>query len=111
VGQATRILREAGARFTYVHPIDTFSHALGTVRMGIDPGTAPLDEHGRYRGLDNLHVVDASALPRSAGVNPSLTIAANALRIGVHLAESEAPGQRVRRALPVHHEPSLEPAL
>ena len=111
VGQAKRILREAGARFTYVHPIDTFSHALGTVRMGIDPRTAPLDDHGRYRGLDNLHVADASALPRSAGVNPSLTIAANALRIGVHLAESEAPGQRVRRALPVHPEPSLEPAL
>jgi choline dehydrogenase-like flavoprotein len=87
---AKRILREAGARITYVHPIETFSHALGTVRMGVDPGTSPLDAHGRFRGLDNLYVADASALPRSAGVNPSLTIAANALRIGGALAQSGA---------------------
>jgi choline dehydrogenase-like flavoprotein len=88
VVHAKRILREAGARLTYVHSIETFSHALGTVRMGHDPRMAPLDEHGRFRGLDNLYVVDASALPRSAGVNPSLTIAANALRIGFGLAGS-----------------------
>jgi choline dehydrogenase-like flavoprotein len=85
IGQAKRILRAAGARFTWVHPIDTFSHALGTVRMGPDESTSPLDADGRYRGLDNLHVVDGSALPRSAGVNPSLTIAANALRVGALL--------------------------
>ena len=101
VVHAKRILREAGARLTYVHPIETFSHALGTVRMGADPQTAPLDEHGRYRGLDNLYVADASALPRSAGVNPSLTIAANALRIGTHIAASAEPGMG-RRNLPVH---------
>jgi choline dehydrogenase-like flavoprotein len=58
------------------------------VRMGVDPDTSPLDGHGRFRGLDNLYVADASALPRSAGVNPSLTIAANALRIGGELAQS-----------------------
>ncbi len=87
VVHAKRILREAGARITYVHAIDTFSHALGTVRMGKDPNTSPLDGEGGFRGLDNLYVVDASELPRSAGVNPSLTIAANALRIGACLAQ------------------------
>jgi len=86
VGQARAILREAGAVFTVARPIQTFSHALGTVRMGGDPETAPLDAFGGYRGLENLFVVDGSALPRSAGLNPSLTIAANALRIGSHLA-------------------------
>lgn len=86
IRQARRILREAGARVTFAQPIETFSHALGTVRMGLDPCTAPLDEHGAYRGLDNLFVADGSSLPRSGGVNPSLTIAANALRIGAHLA-------------------------
>ena len=96
VTHAKRILREAGARITYVHPIETFSHALGTVRMGVDPGTSPLDGHGRFRGLDNLYVADASALPRSAGVNPSLTIAANALRVGGELAQSGG-AQRSRR--------------
>ena len=87
VRQAKRVLREAGARLTWVHRIETFTHALGTVRMGVDPHRAPLDGHGRYRGLENLYVVDGSALPRSAAVNPSLTIAANALRIGAELAK------------------------
>lgn len=88
VNAARRILRRAGALKTYSHPIKTFSHALGTVRLGIDPTTAPLDEWGAVRGLDNLWVTDGSALPRSAGVNPSLTIAANALRTGHHLVTS-----------------------
>jgi choline dehydrogenase-like flavoprotein len=88
---AKRVLREAGARFTLVHFIETFTHALGTVRMGLDGRTSPLDGHGRYRGIDNLYVVDGSALPRSAGVNPSLTIAANALRIGLHLSRLSPP--------------------
>ena len=35
--------------------------------------------------LDNLYIVDASVLPTSAAVNPSLTIAALALRLGHHL--------------------------
>jgi len=87
VRAARRILRRAGALKTYSHPIKTFSHALGTVRMGTDPATAPLDEWGAVRGLENLFVTDASALPRAGGVNPSLTIAANALRTGHHLAE------------------------
>jgi choline dehydrogenase-like flavoprotein len=79
---AKKIMRQAGARFTWVHAVETFSHALGTVRMGVDERSAPLDEQGRYRGTENLYVTDGSALPRSASLNPSLTIAANALRIG-----------------------------
>jgi choline dehydrogenase-like flavoprotein len=37
--------------------------------------------------LDNLYVVDASVLPTSAAVNPSLTIAALALRAGDHILQ------------------------
>lgn len=110
VTQAKRVLREADASFTYVHAIDTFSHALGTVRMGADPCTAPLDEHGRFRGIDNLYVADASALPRSAGVNPSLTIAANALRVGAHISATDTPvAGRRRTMLPVHSLPVSTP--
>jgi choline dehydrogenase-like flavoprotein len=75
-----RILRGAGARFFYTHRIETFSHAVGTVRAGVDPSTSALDGDCRVRGLDNLYVVDGSFMPTSAAVNPSLTIAANALR-------------------------------
>jgi choline dehydrogenase-like flavoprotein len=85
VDAAWAILRRAGAVLHYVHRIRTFTHAVGTVRMGIDPTTSALDEHGWFRGLGNLYVADASALPTSAGVNPALTIAAHALRVGQHL--------------------------
>lgn len=80
VGWAKRILRGAGARFFYTHNIETFSHAVGTVRAGLDPKRSALDDACRYRGLDNLYVVDGSFMPTAAAVNPSLTIAANALR-------------------------------
>lgn len=92
--QAKRVLHAAGASFTFAHKLETFTHALGTIRMGRDATTSPLDENGRFRGLDNLYVSDGSAMPRSAGVNPSLTIAANALRIGSRLTGNHAPSRR-----------------
>jgi choline dehydrogenase-like flavoprotein len=81
VRESKRILKEAGARMTLTKAIKTFSHALGTLRMGEDPDTSPVDEKGRFRGIDNLYIADGSVFPTSGGVNPSLTIAANALRV------------------------------
>ncbi len=86
--KAKKILRKAGAFSHYVHNIRTFSHAVGTVRMGTDPETSVLDQFCNFRGIGNLHVVDGSFMPTSAGLNPSLTISANALRVGKHLAEN-----------------------
>jgi choline dehydrogenase-like flavoprotein len=86
--QARRVLRRAGALLFYHHSIDTFSHAAGTVRMGPDPRRAPLDVDCRFRGVANLSVVDASFMPTTGAVNPSLTILANALRVGARLAEA-----------------------
>jgi len=83
--RARQVLKAAGALFCYRRPIRTFSHALGTVRMGHDERSAPLDAGCRYRGIDNLRVVDGSVFPTSAAVNPSLTIAANALRVAATL--------------------------
>jgi choline dehydrogenase-like flavoprotein len=80
VHRAKRLLDHTGAVMSYTHRVKTFSHALGTLRMGTDPETSPLDEVCRFRNVTNLWITDGSALPMSAGVNPSLTIAANALR-------------------------------
>ena len=60
-------------------------HACGTCRFGSDPKTSVLDRNNKAHDLDNLYVVDASFFPSSAGINPSLTVAANALRVGTHL--------------------------
>jgi choline dehydrogenase-like flavoprotein len=85
VRRAKRILRRVGAWSFYTHNLKTFSHVIGTVRMGVDPATSPLDGYCRFRGLENLLVVDGSALPTGGGINPSLTIAAVALRAADHL--------------------------
>jgi choline dehydrogenase-like flavoprotein len=84
--RAREVLRASGARFTLTWKVSTFSHAVGTVRMGRNPATAPLDPECRFRGVENLWVTDGSVFPTSGGVNPSLTIAANALRVGTLLS-------------------------
>lgn len=61
------------------------AHVCGTCRFGDDPASSVLDANNRAHGLDNLYVVDASFFPSSGGTNPSLTIAANALRVAEHL--------------------------
>jgi choline dehydrogenase-like flavoprotein len=86
IGVARRVLKHAGAALDFVQPIMTFSHAVGTVRIGHDPRRAPLDPWGAFRGVDNLYVADGSVFPRAGAVNPSLTIAANALRTGERVA-------------------------
>jgi choline dehydrogenase-like flavoprotein len=91
LARARRILRAAGARILYTHHVKTFSHAAGTVRVGSDPRSAPLDRFCRFRGVDNLFVVDASFMPTGGGVNPSLTVAANALRVGAAIAGQRLP--------------------
>lgn len=60
---------------------ERLAHACGTCRFGADPATSVLDPDNRAHGVDNLYVVDASFFPSSGGINPALTVAANALRV------------------------------
>jgi choline dehydrogenase-like flavoprotein len=66
-------------------PLEGVGHQNGTCRMGNDPSTSVLDAHCKAHDLDNLYVVDAACFPSASAVNPSLTIIANALRVGDHL--------------------------
>jgi choline dehydrogenase-like flavoprotein len=63
------------------------AHQAGTARFGTDPATSVLDVQCRAHDLDNLYVVDSSFMPSVGAVNPTLTIIANALRVGDHIAE------------------------
>jgi choline dehydrogenase-like flavoprotein len=58
-----------------------YGHVCGTCRFGENPETSVLDKNNRAHDVSNLYVVDASFFPSSGGTNPSLTIAANALRV------------------------------
>ncbi len=62
-------------------------HPCGTVRFGHDPRTSVLDANCKSHDIHNLYCVDAAFMPTSTGVNPSLTIAANALRVSEHILE------------------------
>ncbi len=63
----------------------TPSHQCGTARMGVDPGSSVVDPFCRAHDLENLRIVDASVLPTSGAANPSLTVAALALRVARHM--------------------------
>lgn len=63
-------------------PLSGVAHQNGTVRFGTDPTTSALDRTCRAHDVDNLYVVDGSFFVSSGAVNPTLTIIANALRVG-----------------------------
>jgi len=79
--QAKRILKKSGAWLTQVMLIDSFSHAVGTLCFGNRRQDSVLDENCKLWGSENLWVLDGSFFKTSAGVNPSLTITANSLRV------------------------------
>jgi choline dehydrogenase-like flavoprotein len=66
-------------------PIAGVGHQAGTARFGVDPTKSVLDLNCKAHDVENLYIVDASFFPSIAAVNPSLTIIANALRVGDHL--------------------------
>ncbi len=95
LGKLKDIVHEVGADFHFFPsvgylskriPIAGVAHQVGTTRFGIDPKTSVLDVNCKAHELDNLYGVDGGFFCSSAAVNPALTIIANALRVGDHLA-------------------------
>lgn len=68
------------------------SHQNGTLRFGTDPKSSVLDANCRTHDVRNLFVADGSFFPSSSAVNPSLTIMANALRVGDRILEQLGTG-------------------
>jgi choline dehydrogenase-like flavoprotein len=58
-----------------------YGHPCGTCVMSDNASTGVTDPDCRAHGIANLFITDASFMPTSAATNPSLTIAANALRV------------------------------
>jgi choline dehydrogenase-like flavoprotein len=76
--------------------ISGMSHQNGTLRFGTDPSTSVLDLNCKTHDLENVYVVDASFFPSCGAFNPSLTIAANALRVGEHIINNVLQAKPVR---------------
>jgi choline dehydrogenase-like flavoprotein len=61
------------------------AHEVGTLRMSGD-GSGVVDDNLKHVAYDNVFVCDNSVFPASPAANPSLTLAALALRLAKHLA-------------------------
>jgi choline dehydrogenase-like flavoprotein len=78
------ILEELGADIEWVVGPDATGpayHHMGTTRMSDDPSDGVVDGDCRTHDLDNCWIASSSVFPTSGAMNPTLTIAALALRI------------------------------
>jgi len=66
------------------HPIAGY-HQMGTTRMSDDPATGVVTADCNVFGYDNLFIAGSSVFSTSGWANPTLTIAALALRLADHL--------------------------
>ena len=79
-----RVLEAAGATQVCWSGLAS-THVQGSCRMGDDPGHSAVDRNGESHDVKRLFVGDASLIPRTLSVNPSLTIMALATRLADHL--------------------------
>ena len=86
----SKLMRSMGYPIIITQKMDlkVAMHQCGTARFGNDPKTSVLDPYCKSWDVDNLYVVDASFLPSSTAVNPSLTIVAQAVRTAEHLIKT-----------------------
>jgi cholesterol oxidase len=99
--EAVRLLAEEidgipGGSLPEMVDIPITAHILGGAVIGTSPKHGVVDPYQRIFGYPSLHVVDGAAVSANLGVNPSLTITAQA--------------ERVFAAWPVKGEPDQRPA-
>ncbi|MCZ4519957.1 GMC family oxidoreductase [Rhodococcus ruber] len=77
---ADKIGGDPGGSIAEIVNIPMTAHFLGGCAIGDSPKTGVIDGYQRVYGYDGLHVLDGSAVSANLGVNPSLTITAQAER-------------------------------
>ncbi len=104
----------AGSTWNETLEIPLTAHFIGGCPIGATEGDGVIDPFHRAYGYPSLHVVDGSAISANLGVNPSLTITAQAERamaMWPNRGETDprpAPGQGYRRVWPVvPHQPAV----
>jgi cholesterol oxidase len=117
--RATRLLADevggtAFGTWTDLFNIPMTAHFLGGCAIGDSPATGVIDPYHRVYGYQGLHVVDGSAVSANLGVNPALTITAQAERamaMWPNRGDADprpAPGAGYQRVTPV---PPRQPAV
>lgn len=86
--KATEALEASGAKKVIVPPPSNLAHLMGTARMGSDEKNSVVNANNQVHGIENLYIVDGSSFTTGAGVNPTSTIMALALRAADKIWES-----------------------
>ena len=110
---------DAHGLVTDVFDIPATAHYLGGCVIGDDPESGVVDPYQRVYGYPGLHIADGSAVSANLGVNPSLTITAQAERAMAFWPnkgepdprpESGSTYQRIEPVAPAHPAvPSVAP--
>ncbi|WP_405494802.1 GMC family oxidoreductase N-terminal domain-containing protein [Nocardia sp. NBC_00511] len=104
---ADKIGGVAGGSWGEVFNIPLTAHFLGGAAIGADAGSGVIDAYHRVYGYPTLSVVDGAAVSANLGVNPSLTITAQAERAAAmwpnngELDNRPAQAEGYRRIAPV----------
>ncbi len=77
---ADKIGGVAGGTWGEIADIPLTAHFLGGCAISDDPATGVIDPYHRAWGYPTMHVMDGSAVSANLGVNPALTITAQAER-------------------------------
>jgi choline dehydrogenase-like flavoprotein len=81
---AKPVLNEDGWPALQEATLGNVAHEVGTLRMS-DSENGPVDANLKLLTYDNLYACDNSVFPASPAANPSLTLAALALRLAGHI--------------------------
>jgi cholesterol oxidase len=113
---AAKLNAVAGGSWADAFNIPMTAHFLGGCVIGPDAEHGVIDAYHRVYGYPTLSVVDGAAVSANLGVNPSLTIAAQAERAASfwpnkgELDPRPGMGQRYRRIAPVAPKNPMVPA-
>jgi cholesterol oxidase len=80
LGEVTGLKAFPGGSLTEIADIPLTAHFLGGCTIGADAAHGVVDPYHRVWSYPGLHVVDGSAVSANLGVNPALTITAQAER-------------------------------
>ncbi|NNH68784.1 GMC family oxidoreductase [Nocardia uniformis] len=113
---ADKIGGVAGGSWGEVFNIPLTAHFLGGAAIGADPEHGVIDPYHRVYGYPTLSVVDGAAVSANLGVNPSLTITAQAERAAAlwpnkgEIDTRPAQGTGYQRITPVAPKQPVVPA-
>jgi cholesterol oxidase len=90
----------AGGTWGELFNIPLTAHFLGGAAIGDSPETGVIDPYQRVYGYPTLHVADGAAISANLGVNPSLSITAQAERASALWPNNGEPDQRPAQGEP-----------